>query len=232
MENQGDWKQSFLFYGPFSSNTTERKKFLHWQLIFHGDIPNLRAKFVLRTSADICLCSWLVLSLLGAFSHLQPERVIILRCHKRRFQWQGFNFSLCSGDSGRLVNKTFYPVISTRRWEESHMYLCLHAVHPLLPSLGPPFRSPHCPQGGRGSALAGCGGSTGGVAESPSSLQGLGGEEKMLGGAESSPAILLANNLDVIILLARKELTVHLIVMERASLYLCQLAWYVFDKSR
>ena len=93
--------------------------------------------------------------------------MIILCCDQWQFQRQGLNFSLCFGESRRRGKKTISPVRPTRRWEESHTYLCLLAVHPLLPSLGPPFRPSRCPQGRRGSALAGCGGSCGGGGRKP-----------------------------------------------------------------
>lgn len=128
--------------------------------------------------------SWPVLSLLIVFRHHQPVGMIIFHRDQWRFQQQGFNFSLCFGESRRWGNKTISPARPIGKWEENHTYLCVLAVHPLLPSLGPPFRPPCCPQGQRGSAIAGCGGSSRGVgvAKNSSSLQGLGGGEKILVG--------------------------------------------------
>lgn len=136
-------------------------------------------------SCHLCLCLAST-ALADSVQPSPPEDVIILRCNQWQLQRQGFNFSLCFGESRRWGNKTICPARPTRRCEESRKYLCLLAVLPLLPSLGPPFRPPHCPQGRRGSALAGCGGSSGVVAETPSSLQGLRGGGKMLGGGQQS----------------------------------------------
>lgn len=113
---------------------------------------------------------------------------MILPCDRWRFGQQGFGFFLCFEKGRRWGIKTIPPVRPTRRREDSRAYLCMLAVHPLLPSLGSPFRPLHCPQGRSGSAFAGCCGSIWEVSESLSPLQGLGGGQRCSGGQESSPS--------------------------------------------